>query len=213
MRAVALCCAAIVAAQTSALAVQEPRPLQLLDVPFISQSELLCGGAAAAMVLRYWGERGITAESFAALVDRSASGIRTDALVADLTRRGWTATAAAGSAEAMRAELARGRPVLTLIEDRPSTYHYVVVVAAHERGVVFHDPARAPFLVMSAAEFDRRWRAADRWMAVVVPGSVTATFTVRLASRSRRPSPPVINWWPKAYAWRRPTTSKAQSGR
>ena len=24
---------------------------------------------------------------------------------------------------------------------------------------------------MSAAEFDRRWRAADRWMAVVVPGS------------------------------------------
>jgi hypothetical protein len=174
MRAVALCCAAIVAAQTPCLAAQEPRPLQLLDVPFISQSELLCGGAAAAMVLRYWGERGVTAESFAALVDRSASGIRTAALLADLTRRGWTATAVAGSAGIMRAELARGRPVLTLIEDRPSTYHYIVVVAAHERGVVFHDPARAPFLVMSAAEFDRRWRAADRWMAVVVPGPAGA---------------------------------------
>jgi Papain-like cysteine protease AvrRpt2 len=166
----ALCCAALVAAQTLSLPAQEPRPLQLLDVPFISQSELLCGGAAAAMVLRYWGERGITAESFAALVDRSASGIRTDTLVADLTRRGWMATAVAGSGETMRAELSQGRPVLTLIEDRPSTYHYIVVVAAHERGVVFHDPARAPFLVMSAAEFDRRWRAADRWMAVVVPG-------------------------------------------
>src|SRR5688572_22131481 len=171
MRAMALCCAALVAAQTLSLPAQEQRPLQLLDVPFISQSELLCGGAAAAMVLRYWGERSITAESFAALVDRSASGIRTDTLVADLTRRGWMATAVAGSAEAMRAELTQGRPVLTLIEDRPSTYHYIVVVAAHERGVVFHDPARAPFLVMSAAEFDRRWRAADRWMAVVVPKS------------------------------------------
>src|SRR5688572_14981021 len=170
MRAMALCCAALVAAQTLSLPAQEQRPLQLLDVPFISQSELLCGGAAAAMVLRYWGERSITAESFAALVDRSASGIRTDTLVADLTRRGWMATAVAGSAEAMRAELIQGRPVLTLIEDRPSTYHYIVVVAAHERGVVFHDPARAPFLVMSAAEFDRRWRAADRWMAVVLPG-------------------------------------------
>src|SRR5688572_7190146 len=166
----ALCCAALVAAQTLSVPAQEQRPLQLLDVPFISQSELLCGGAAAAMVLRYWGEREVSAESFASLVDRSASGIRTDVLVADLVRRGWAAAAVAGSAEAMRAELARGRPVLTLIEDRPSTFHYIVIVAAHERGMVFHDPARAPFLVMSAAEFDRRWRAADRWMAVVLPG-------------------------------------------
>src|SRR5688500_9516499 len=170
MRATALCCAALVAAQTFSLQAQAPRPIPLLDVPFISQSELLCGGAAAAMVLRYWGERDVSAESFAGLVDRSASGIRTDALVADLVRRGWTAAAVAGSGEAMRAELARGRPVLTLIEDRPSTFHYIVIVAAHERGMVFHDPARAPFLVMSAAEFDRRWRAADRWMAVVLPG-------------------------------------------
>ena len=170
MRAVALCCAALVAAQTLSLPAQEQRPLQLLDVPFISQSELLCGGAAAAMVLRYWGERDVSAESFASLVDGSASGIRTDALIADLARRGWVAAAVAGSGGAMRAELARGRPVLTLIEDRPSTFHYIVIVAAHERGIVFHDPARAPFLVMSATEFDRRWRAADRWMAVVVPG-------------------------------------------
>ena len=59
-------------------------PLTILDVPFISQSEALCGGAAAAMVLRYWGERGLTAESFSHLVDRSAAGIRTDALVNEL---------------------------------------------------------------------------------------------------------------------------------
>ena len=178
------------AAQTFHLHAQEqtPAPLRLLDVPFISQSELLCGGAAAAMVLRYWGERDVSAESFASLVDRSASGIRTDALVAELARRGWNAAAVAGSGEAMRAELARGRPVLTLIEDRPSTFHYIVVVAAHERGVVFHDPARAPFLVMSAAEFDRRWRAADRWMAVVVPGSGNprGPFPDSLAAGERR---------------------------
>jgi hypothetical protein len=171
-----VCCAVFAAAQTLSLPAQaQPSPLQLLDVPFISQSELLCGGAAAAMVLRYWGERGVSAESFSGLVDRSAAGIRTDVLVADLTRRGWTAAAVAGSSEAIQAELARGRPVLTLIEDRPSTFHYIVVVAANERGVVFHDPARAPFVVMSAAEFERRWRAADRWMAVVVPGPLNET--------------------------------------
>ena len=51
---------------------------RLLDVPYLAQTEDLCGGAAVAMVLRYWGERQVYAEDFAALVDRSASGIHTD---------------------------------------------------------------------------------------------------------------------------------------
>ena len=63
-----------------------PAPLALLDVPYVVQSEALCGGAAAAMVLRYWGERGIAAESFAALVDQSAAGIRTDGRMRTVTR-------------------------------------------------------------------------------------------------------------------------------
>jgi hypothetical protein len=123
------------------------------------------------MVLRYWGERGVTAESFAHLVDKSAAGIRTTALVADLQGRGWQAAAVDGRDDRVRAELARGRPVVVLVEDRPGTFHYVVIVAWHERGVVFHDPARAPVRVMALAEFDRRWRAADRWMAVILPGA------------------------------------------
>jgi hypothetical protein len=190
MRATALCCAAFVAAQTLSLHAQSPRPIPLLDVPFISQSELLCGGAAAAMVLRYWGERGVTAESFAALVDRSAAGIRTDVLVADLVRRGWMATAVPGSAGRLRAELEQGRPILALIEDRPSFFHYVVVVAANERGVVFHDPARAPFVVMSPAEFDRRWQAADEWMALVVPGTGEAKPAAPAAPDRVESTPP-----------------------
>src|SRR5688572_8077187 len=88
-----------------------PQPLSLLDVPFISQSEALCGGAAAAMVLRYWGERGIDADSFAHLVDRSAAGIRTIALIGELRARGWNAASMSGSTEEISRELARGRPV------------------------------------------------------------------------------------------------------
>jgi hypothetical protein len=121
------------------------------------------------MVLRYWGERELAAEAFAHLVDRSAAGIRTDALVADLRRRGWHTREIAGDETAVQRELASARPVLLLIEDRPSVFHYVVAVAWHERGVVFHDPARGPFRVMSTGEFTRRWRSARRWMAVVEP--------------------------------------------
>ena len=151
-----------------------PSPLPILDVPFISQSEDLCGGAAAAMVLRYWGERGLTAESFAHLVDRSAAGIRTDALVRELTERGWKAVALDGTDEAVDAELQRGRPVLTLIEDRPGRFHYIVIVGMTPDAVIFHDPARAPLRVVGRGEYSRRWQAARRWMAVVVPGERSA---------------------------------------
>jgi hypothetical protein len=141
----------------------------LLDVPFVSQSEALCGGAAAAMVLRYWGERGVTAETFAPLVDRSAAGISTTTLVAELVRRGWNATAVAGTDLLLNGELTAGRPVIALIEDRPRTFHYIVVVAVTAETVVLHDPARAPFRVMSRADFERRWRATAHWMAVITP--------------------------------------------
>jgi len=121
------------------------------------------------MVLRYWGERGVDAESFQPLVDVKAVGIRTDALTANLRSRNWNAVALEGSAETVTRELEQGRPVIALIEDRPSIYHYVVVVARNADGVVFHDPARSPFRVTTASEFDRRWNASNRWMLVVTP--------------------------------------------
>jgi hypothetical protein len=160
---------AVVLCVGSAEGGQSNRPLAILDVPFISQSEALCGGAAAAMVMRYWGARGLDAGSFAHLVDRSAAGIRTTALIDDIRRRGWSATAIAGSDEAIARELADGRPILTLIQDRPGTFHYIVIIGATQRAVVYHDPARTAFRTMSREEFDRRWSAADRWMALVVP--------------------------------------------
>jgi hypothetical protein len=153
------------------LAQPSPRPLSILDVPFISQSEALCGGAAAAMVLRYWGERGVDADSFAHLVDRSAAGIRTTTLVDALQRLGWTVVPAAGTDERLIGEMSRGRPVIALIEDRPGTFHYVVVVASTPRAIVFHDPARAPYRLMDRDRFARLWAASDHWMAVIVPAA------------------------------------------
>ena len=43
--------AALVLPAVAPVAAQPPQPL---DVPYVSQTEALCGGAASAMVLRYW---------------------------------------------------------------------------------------------------------------------------------------------------------------
>jgi hypothetical protein len=142
-----------------------------LEVPFVSQGEDLCGGAAAAMVLRYWGARGVDAEAFSALVDRSAGGIRTASLVSDLRGRGWTAVETSGDSGSLRRELARGRPVIALIEVRPSRYHYVVVIGASAERIILHDPARGPSRVMSTSAFDSAWAKSARWMLLVLPNS------------------------------------------
>jgi hypothetical protein len=151
------------------------------------------------MVLRFWGERAVSAETFAPLVDRSAAGIRTTALVEALADRGWRATGVAGTDSLIAGELSSGRPVIALIEDRPHVFHYIVIVGLTERAVIFHDPARAPLRVMVRDEFVRRWRAADRWMAIVLPASSAeaAVSSSRGPDESRptpsedlRPAPP-----------------------
>src|SRR5262245_62088693 len=130
--AAVLVCAWLLSAPSSLMAQSSIAPMpgqvsiQLLDVPYIAQTEALCGGAAAAMVLRFWGERGLTAESFAHLVDDSASGIRTTTLIDDLRRRGWNANGVKGSEAVLQRELERGRPPMGVIEDRPGSFHYVV---------------------------------------------------------------------------------------
>jgi hypothetical protein len=166
-------------------------PLRVISVPYVSQTEALCGGAAAAMVLRFWGERAVDAQSFAHLVDKQAGGIRTTDLLMDLERRGWAGVAVPGSEARLADEVNRnGRPVLVLLEDRPGVYHYVVVVGAPERGFIFHDPARTPYRVLSRAEFVARWRPAAMWMALVAaqPAASPRDVPVPRADDGDRPA-------------------------
>ena len=88
--------------------------------------------------------------------------------------------------KAATSELARGRPVLTLIEDRPGTFHHIVIVATTRRAVVLHGPARSPFRVMTRDTFTRRWAAADRWMAIVLPASRRRSASDRCRTRGQR---------------------------
>lgn len=145
----------------------------LLDVPYLAQPVRLCGGAALAMVLRYWGALAADAEDFAPLVDAARGSIPADALARAVTDRGWrafpTAVDASASFDRLRTEVNRGRPVVALIEVRPSVFHFVVVVGVTDAAIVLHDPARAPFQVVPRAEFDAAWAPVERWMLLVLP--------------------------------------------
>lgn len=148
-------------------------PHRLIDVPYLPQTPELCGGAALAMVLRYWGDRRVLPMDFQPLVNKSASGIQTSDLVRAVTTRGWKAYATQGASgaplDALSHEIDQGRPVIALVEASPGRLHYVVVVGMTRESVVLHDPARTSFLVAAADEFDREWRGSDRWRLVVLP--------------------------------------------
>ncbi|MEO8634930.1 MAG: C39 family peptidase [Gemmatimonadales bacterium] len=141
----------------------------VLDVPYLPQSELLCGGAALAMVERWWGRRGVYAEDFAGLVRPEVGGIRTTELAAAAQARGWETLAFDGTPEAVQQYLAQGVPVVALIEVAPNRYHYVVLLGWSDKRVTFHDPARAPSRVIDEARFLREWDGADRWAMVLRP--------------------------------------------
>jgi hypothetical protein len=162
------------AAAAPAFAPQSSPTPALLDVPYLPQTELLCGGAAAAMVMRYWGTRDVYADAFAPLVDPAAKGIRTASLASALARRGWGVVAGRGDPSHAQQQLGRGRPIIALIEDRPGIFHYVVVVSWARGKVIVHDPARAPFRVLDEAPFDRAWQKSDRWMLVALPPARSA---------------------------------------
>jgi hypothetical protein len=170
-----LAAAAVVWSTAAAPVFSAPQssPLQLLDVPYVPQSEALCGGAAAAMVMRYWGATGIYAESFSDLVDRAAGGIRGDDLIRSIQTRGWQAVSMAGDAPLVQNSLVQRRPPIALIEDRPGRFHYVVVVAWSTKGVILHDPARAPFRVLDQQTFLRAWSRSGYWTLVVLPDSAS----------------------------------------
>ncbi|MCX6545827.1 MAG: C39 family peptidase [Acidobacteria bacterium] len=173
--AVALVGAALsVAGQAVAASASEPSNVHaLLDVPYVSQTPELCGGAAVAMVLRYWGERGVFPQDFASFVGAGDGGILTGALTSAVRNRGWQAFVVPAGEDVghlrIRSEIDRGRPLIALIEVGTRTYHYVVIVGTTDQAVVIHDPARAPFRVMPWAEFDRAWAGTGKWMMLVLP--------------------------------------------
>ena len=149
----------------------------VLDVPYLPQSALLCGGAAVAMVERWWGRRGVYAQDFAPLVHPELGGILTTDLAAAARTRGWNTQVLDPTAEQVQRALQDGVPVIALIEVGHDRYHYVVVVGWNDGHVVFHDPAGAPFTTVSGSEFLAQWSRAHRWALAIRPVPAAETTT------------------------------------
>src|SRR4051812_9185956 len=140
-----------------------------IEVPYLPQTDALCGGAAAAMVFRYWGDAHADVQAFAPLVDRHAGGIAADALTSAIEAGGWRTARVDPSLEALAARVHGGEPVIVLLPERGKRYYYVVVTAVTTEAVVVHDPSWGPSRAIPAAKFERAWSAATFWSLVIVP--------------------------------------------
>ncbi len=161
----------VVSFAISAVSVHATDDVVRLSVPYVKQTRALCGGAAAAMMLRFWGDREATAQQFASLVDRGAGGISNAVLTSAIEQRGWNAVQFHGSIESVEDRLRDGQPVIVLTHERGERYHYVVVVGFTNEHVVLHDPARGPSRMMKIDVFSRAWTAAGSWALLVLPNA------------------------------------------
>jgi len=166
----------------------QERALVVVDVPFIAQTVDLCGGAAAAMVLSYWGIQDAQAQDFASLVSEETRGISTRALVGAIESRGVDARPINAEPEDARREIERGRPVIALLDGGGGRLHYVVIVAWASGRVLFHDPSLGPFRLATEGEFLGRWKATGGFALVVMPRAVAPAMAppARPPDASRR---------------------------
>ena len=143
--------------------------LHLLDVPFVPQSPALCGGAALAMVLRFWGAPGVHAQDFSSLVGADGAGISASDLKRAVHERGWRALSFGGGLVEARLQLQRGRPIVALLRQGDGNNHYVVLVGVDDDHVLLHDPARGPFRIVEATQLQEAWRDAGGWGLLILP--------------------------------------------
>src|SRR5215510_10666229 len=122
------------------------------------------------MVFRYWGDRHADVQQFESLVDSRAGGIADTALVDAIRARGWNTARLDGSLSTIQEQMAIGHPLILLIEDRPSRYHYVVAVGSDAEHVFLHDPTWGPSRRMTVSELHRRWKPTGFWTLLVTKG-------------------------------------------
>lgn len=167
-----------------------------IEVPYLPQTDALCGGAAAAMVFRYWGDAHADPQQFAPLIERrgNAVGIADDVLVRAIGARGWRteqlprSAPAAGALDPLQSHLAARQPVIVLLADRGDQYHYVVVVGVTEEEVLVHDPSWGPSRAIKRQRFTDLWNASHNWALIVLPGARPATTTAHAESGTTAPA-------------------------
>src|SRR4029453_4453861 len=97
----------------------------------------------------------------------------------------------------IRGQVDAGHPLILLIEDRPSRYHYVVAVGSDDEHVFVHDPTWGPSRRIATSGLMRRWKPTGFWTLLgttahlkgrtTIAGNPVPTTTQHAENASRSP--------------------------
>jgi predicted double-glycine peptidase len=150
-----------------------------LDVPYVHQEKDGCGSASLAMVMQYW-----KGKNFAVAADRmdpvriqrelyakKPRGIYASDMEKYLRETGFEVFAFRGEWSDLRAQVAKGRPLIAGLKPRGAPAHYVVVVGVdpQDAAVLVNDPERGKLVRIERREFEKAWRGTETWTLLAVP--------------------------------------------
>ncbi len=175
-------------------AAHEPPSLRIPEVPYLPQSGALCGGAAAAMVVRYWGGPALRGEDFSSYLTADGRGIRAADLARAVESHGLRASLFEGDAAALNEHLRAGRPIIALVnlERGGPANHYVVALAWANRRVLIHDPAFGPFRVIPEERWLAAWDSTNRLGLLILPGEPASVREPFTSSADLGPCTPLV---------------------
>jgi predicted double-glycine peptidase len=150
-----------------------------LDVPYVHQEKDGCGSASLAMVLQYW--KGKNFEVAADRMDpvaiqhelyaKKARGIYALEMEKYLRDTGFEVFAFRGEWSDLRAQVAKGRPLIAGLKPKGAPAHYVVVVGVdrQDAAVLVNDPERGKLVRIERREFEKAWQGTETWTLLAVP--------------------------------------------
>jgi len=150
-----------------------------LDVPYVHQERDGCGSASLAMVMQYWKSKNFEVPADRmdpvaiqrALYEKKAHGIYASEMEKYLRDSGFEVFAFRGEWSDLRAQVVKGRPLITGLKPQGAPAHYLVVVGIDPQNaaVLVNDPERGKLVRIERREFEKAWQGTETWTLVAVP--------------------------------------------
>jgi ABC-type bacteriocin/lantibiotic exporter with double-glycine peptidase domain len=145
------------------------------NVPFIEQKAFNCGPASVAMVLQFYGVKADAAAIAKKFESENVAGTFTVDLLIAASQAGMDAHWVEGDMEALKKEIASGRPVIVFlnlaVNPLPQRHFAVAVGYLKYQGkdyVALHSGS-TPFMMEPVSSFAREWKRTGNMMMTMAP--------------------------------------------